>query len=200
MENKNIIIILIVVIVIQLAAVFGFMALQSDNSTAIEINQTNLTVDDNLFSVNVIDSKGNPLSEVMINLSIEDENGKVIIDEEVPLVHEGMAGFDFDLKKGKYIVKASFEGDENYSGSNTTYNLDIKKVTPTLSDEEIIESEYPEYSSSFGHYRTVESQQELALIETPDGNQYVFGGDGAYTFAGYDSQGNIKLGSYIGKY
>ena len=201
MENKNIIIILLVIIVILLAAVFGMMMLQSnDNSTSIEIKQTNLTVDDNLFSVNVLDSKGNALSDVMINLSIEDEDGKVIIDEEVPLDPEGLSVFDFDLEKGKYIVKASFDGNEKYSGSSTTYNLDIEKVTPTLSDDELVETEYPEYSSVFGHYKTIESQQELALIETSNGNQYVLAGDGYYTYGGHDSQGNIQLGSYVGKY
>ena len=201
MENKNIIIILLVIIVILLVAVFGMMMLQSNaKSTTIEIKQTNRTVDDNLFSVNVLDSKGNALSDVMINLSIEDANGKVIIDEEVPLDPEGLSVFDFDLEKGKYVVKASFDGDEKHSGSSTTYNLDVEKVTPTLSEEELIEMEYPEYSSEFGHYRTIETQQELALIETSNGNQYVFGGDGAYTFAGYDSQGYIQLGDYVGKY
>ena len=200
MENKHIIIILVIIIVV-LSAILGGMMLQSnDKSTTIEIKQTNRTVDDNLFSVNVIDSRGNTLSDVMVNLSIEDAEGKVIIDEEVPLGIDDVAGFDFDFEKGKYIVKASFDGNENYSGSSATYNLDVEKVTPTLSHEEIIEMEYPKYSSVFGHYRSIESQQELCLIETSNGNQYVLAGDGYYTFGGYDSQGHIKLGGYVGKY
>ena len=200
MENRNIIIILVAVIVV-LAAILGVMFFQSnEKSTTMEIKQTNLTVDDNLLSINVIDSKGQALSDVVINLSIEDSDGKVLIDEEAPLNPDEFAGFDFDLEKGKYVVKASFEGDEKHSGCSATYNMDVKKVTPTISEEELIEMEYPEYSPVFGNYRTVESHDELCLIETSNGDHFVLAGDGYYTYGGRDSQGHIELGSFVGKY
>jgi CDP-diacylglycerol pyrophosphatase len=74
-------------------------------------------------------------------------------------------------------------------------------VTDIVNDTASVDTtQYPKYSPHFGSYRTVESQQELAVIETSNGEYYVFGGDGAYNYAGHDSNGNIKLGSYVGKY
>ena len=52
MENRNVIIILLVIIVILLVALLGIIMLQSNaKSTAIEINQTNGTVDESTNSV-----------------------------------------------------------------------------------------------------------------------------------------------------
>ena len=198
MENKNIIIILIVIIVV-LAVVAGAMFLQQNKeSTSIEINQTNLTVDDNIFSVKVIDSKGNVLPDFVINLSIENEDGDIISEEEVSLGSDDNT-FDFDLEKGKYIVKASFNGNDNYSASNATYDLTIEKVTPTMTEEELIALEYPKYNSDLGYYRSTGiSQEELGVVELASGHYVVIAGDGYYEYGGQDNQGNIIIGSFLG--
>ena len=201
MENKNIIIILLIII-IMLVAVLGAMLLQANSKepTAIEIKQTNLTVDDNIFSVNISDSKGKILSDAVVNLTIEDDKGKTIINEEVPLNSGNIALFDFDLEKGNYVVNVSYNGNEDYSGSNVSYNLKIDKVTPTYTLDELIAMEYPKESPVFGHYKVLERQDELALIETSSGERFVLAGDGYYTYGGHDSRNNIKLGSFVGKY
>ena len=157
MENKIIIGALIVLIIL-LLLVLGVMFLQTNSKepTTIEIKQTNLTVDDNIFSVNVTDSKGNLLPDVKVNLTIEDNNGEVIVDEDVPLYPDETSIFDFDLEKGKYVVTVSYDGNENYSGSDATYKLNIDKVTPTYTDEELLAMEYPKESPVFGHYKVIE--------------------------------------------
>lgn len=201
MENKIIIGALIVLIIL-LLLVLGVMFLQTNSKepTTIEIKQTNLTVDDNIFSVNVTDSKGNLLPDVKVNLTIEDNNGEVIVDEDVPLYPDETSIFDFDLEKGKYVVTVSYDGNENYSGSDATYKLNIDKVTPTYADEELLAMEYPQESPVFGHYRVIERQYELVLIETSNGELYVLAGDGYHTYGGHDSQGNIQLGTFVGDY
>lgn len=202
MENKIIIIILLIVIIF-LAASLGIMFLQFSNAkelTTIEINQTELTTDDNIFSVNVTDSKGNLLSDVEVNLTIKDSNGKVIVDEEVPLNSGNSTTFDFDLEKGKYVVDVNYNGNKEYSKSHVSYNLNIDKVTPTYTADELIAMEYPEESPVFGHYKTLETEDELALIETSDGELFVLAGDGYYTYGGRDSQGIIQFGYYVGEY
>ena len=70
----------------------------------------------------------------------------------------------------------------------------------TESVEEVNTANFPEHSPVLGDYRIVETQQELAVIETSSGEYYVLGGDGYHTYAGHDSQGNIKMGTYVGKY
>ena len=56
---------------------------------------------------------------------------------------------------------------------------------------------YSNYSPTIGYCRFVETQQELAVLETPDGNYYVMTGDGIHTYNGHDSQGNIKFGQPV---
>ena len=199
MENKNIILILIAIIIV-LSVLIGVMYLQSnEKSTEIEIKQTNRTVDDNIFSVNVLDSKGNVVPYVEINLSIEDNNGHIIVDEEVPLDSNYGNMFDFDLEKGKYIVKASFNGNKDYLPSNTTYNLVVESVTPTLTDEEVTALSYPEYHPDLGYYRSTGiDQDEMRVIELASGRNIVVAGDGYYEYGGQDAQGNIITGSFLG--
>lgn len=83
---------------------------------------------------------------------------------------------------------------------NQTNTTNDTKVAKTESVENVETVDYPEHSSVLGDYRIVETQQELAVIETSGGEYYVLGGDGYHTYDGHDSQGNIKLGSYVGKY
>ncbi|MBE6508093.1 MAG: hypothetical protein E7Z77_01635 [Methanobrevibacter sp.] len=199
MENKNIILILIAIIIV-LSVLIGVMYLQSnEKSTDIEIKQTNQSVDDNLFSVKVLDSKGNVLPYVEINLSIEDNNGNIIVDEEVPLDSDIGNTFDFDLEKGKYIVKVSFNGNKDYLPSNADYNLNVETVTPTLTDEEVTALSYPEYNPDLGYYRSTGiGQDEMRVVELASGRYVVVAGDGYYDYSGQDAQGNIITGSFLG--
>ena len=192
-----------VAIILVLAAVLGVMIFQSSNAkeqTGIEIKQTNRTVDDNFFSVKVTDSKGNQLADAVVNLTIKDAKGKTIVDEEVKLETSNSTIFDFDFEKGKYVVDVNYNGNKDYSPSYGSYNLNVDAVTPTYSVEEIKAMEFTEHSPTFGNYKTVETQQELGVIETSNGEYFVLAGDGYYTYEGHDSKGNIKLGSYVGKY
>ena len=126
----------------------------------------------------------------------------MVVDDVVKTDNKGKAKLDLDLKKGKYKVKVSYGGNENYTGDNATQKLTIKEKTKKTDSKKnsVDTSVYSCHSPYFGNYRTVETQQELAVIETSNGEYYVFAGDGAYTFDGHDSQGHIKLGTYVGKY
>lgn len=88
------------------------------------------------------------------------------------------------------------------SSNNTTDSNETVKIneTKTESISEDKSMDFPEYSPTFGNYRTIEGQDESAVIETSEGEYYVITGDGYYTYEGHDSQGNIKVGSYVDKY
>ena len=158
MENKNIIIILIVIIVI-LAAAIGFAMfnpMHAKEPTKIKITSDKEQYEGGELSIQLTDLNKTPLSKEVVNVTITNSKGKVVVDQVVKKL-------DLDLKKGKYKVNATYEGNENYTGNKTTQKLTIK--------EEIVEAEQSSQSqsssSSFpqssldpdgdGYYYTVES-------------------------------------------
>ena len=204
MENRNIIMILVAVVIV-LAVVAGAMFLQSGHAkepTKLKIASDKKQFEDGKLKLQLIDLNKTALSKQKVNIIIKNKKGKVVVNETVKTNSKGNAKLDLDLKKGEYSVKALYKGNENHTGNNTTQNLTIKdKVKKTVNVKNNVDtSVYSKYSPNFGNYRIVETQQELALIETSNGEYYVFGGDGAYTYGGHDSQGHIELGSYVGKY
>ena len=192
MENKKIIIILIVIIaVIVLAAVMLSSSMNKMDSN-LAITHKSINVGDSV-SAKLSDSNGNPISDQTVKMKLTDKNGKTI---------------DKDVKTNS----CKFNGNDKYSATSVDANISVVKAKTKLVDDNQTSSsksnsesgggssDYPKYNPAIGSYRTVESQQELALIETSGGQNYVLAGDGYYTYGGHDSQGNIKLGSYVGKY
>ena len=68
-----------------------------------------------------------PLSKQKINITIKDSKGKVVANKTVKTNSKGNAKLDLNLKKGKYDVSVSYDGNENYTGNNTTQKLTIKE-------------------------------------------------------------------------
>ena len=134
MESKNIIIILIVIIVI-LAAAIGFAVLNpmhAKEPTNIKITSDKEQNEGGKLSVQLMDSNKNPISKEIVNITITDSKGKVVVDDVVKTNSKGKANLDLNLKKGKYNVSVSYGGNKNYTGNNTTQKLTIKeKETPT---------------------------------------------------------------------
>ena len=142
MENKNIIIILIVIIVILIAAI-GFTALNpmhAKEPTKIKITSDKEQNEGGKLSVQLTDLNKTPLSKEIVNITITDSKGKVVVDDVVKTNSKGKASLDLDLKKGKYNVTVSYGGNENYTGNNTTQKLTIK--------EKVVEAEPASSSSS----------------------------------------------------
>ena len=76
----------------------------------------------------------------MVNITITNSKGKVVVDDVVKTNSKGKAKLDLDLKKGKYNVTVTYGGNENYTGNNTTQKLTIK--------EKVVEAESTSSSSS----------------------------------------------------
>ena len=136
MENKNIIIILLVIIVI-LAAAIGFMLFNqptvAKEPTKIKITSDKEQYEGGKLSIELTDLNKTPLSKEIVNITITNKNGKVVVDDVVKTNSKGKAKLDLDLKKGKYKVNVSYGGNENYTGNNTTQKLTIK-------EEEVVEA------------------------------------------------------------
>lgn len=168
MENKNIIIILLVIIVI-LAVAIGFAFLNP--TTAKEPTKIKITSDKEQYeggeiSIKLTDLNKTPISKEIVNITITDKKGKVVVDDVVKTNSKGKAKLDLDLKKGKYVVNVTYGGNENYTGNNTTQKLTIK--------EEVVEAEPASSSSDSSSSSQRYVYDEGGLYDTATG-KYVGG-------------------------
>ena len=138
MENRNIIIILLVVIVILVAAigVMMFNTSHAKEATKIKITSDKEQYEGGKLSIELTDLNKTPLSKEIVNVTITNKKGKVVVDDVVKTNSKGKAKLDLDLKKGKYNVTVSYGGNENYTGTNETQKLSIKeKVTEAVKSQ-----------------------------------------------------------------
>ena len=129
MENKNIIIILIVIIVV-LAAAIGFTMfnpMHAKEPTKVKITSDKEQYEGGELSIQLTDLNKTPISKEVVNITITNSKGKVVVDDVVKTNSKGKAKLDLDLKKGKYNVTVTYGGNENYTGNNTTQKLTIKE-------------------------------------------------------------------------
>ena len=154
MENKQIIIILIAIIIVLAAA--GFMLLNHSNAknpTEIKITSDKSQYEGGKLSVKLTDMNGTGISKEIVNITVTDKKGKVVVDDVVKTNSKGKASLDLDLKKGKYTVNVTYGGNENYTGNNTTQKLTIKEevVEPEPAVTSSAESSSSASDNSFDH-------------------------------------------------
>ena len=148
MENKNIIIILLVIIVV-LAAVIGFILFNpapAKESTKVKITSDKEQDEGGALSIKLTDLNKTPISKEIVNITITNKKGKVVVDNVVKTNSKGKATLDLHLDKGKYKVNVTYGGNENYTANSTTQKLKIK--------EKVVEPEPSESSaeSNGGNY------------------------------------------------
>lgn len=204
MENKKLITFLVLIILVLLVCVGAMFSMQaSKEKSNLAIGDKKISAGDSLV-VALTDDHGNPIANETINIKLTDKDGKSI-DEKIKTNSKGKAKFTVE-EKGTYSVECKFDGNNLYASSSLSDEIKVEKATTEVIGEKQSSTStdsfdgnvYSSYSSSIGSYRVVDRQQELAVLETPDGNYYVMGGDGIYTYAGRDSSGAIQLGSPVG--
>ena len=129
MEDRNIIMILLVIIVI-LAAAVGVMFLNhsvAKEPTKIKITSDKEQYEDGTLSIKLTDFNGTAISKEIVNITITDSKGKAVVDDVVKTNSKGKAKLDLDLKKGKYNVSVTYDGNENFTGNGTTQKLTVKE-------------------------------------------------------------------------
>ena len=161
MENRNIIIILVAIVIV-LAVIAGAMFLQSGNAkepTKVKITSDKEQYEGGELKIKLTDLNKTPISKEIVNITITNKKGKVVVNETVKTNSKGKAKLDLDLKKGKYIVNVTYNGNENYTGNNTTQKLKIKEeVKETVIEESSSSSSgsdsggYDKYSPQYGTY------------------------------------------------
>ena len=179
MENKNIIILLIVIVVI-LAAAIGFAFLNpmhAKEPTKVKITSDKEQYEGGEISINLTGLNKTPISKEVVNITITDKNGKVVVDDVVKTDSKGNAKMDLDLKKGEYNVNVTYGGNENYTGNNTTQKLTIK-------EEEIEEPVIQQSTQSSSKSNEIHYDEELnvyydsnGIVVDPDGKHQQAVGD-----------------------
>ena len=155
MDTKNIIIVLLVIIVVIMAVILGSMFMpslnaQKDSKIAIVSDKT-LNVGDNL-TVKLTDLNKTPISKGVVNVTVTDKNGKVVVNESVKTNSKGKANVDLDLDPGKYTVNVTFGGNDNFTANSTS-----KKITIEEKAAEVAPSSSTEDTSSYSESKTYAS-------------------------------------------
>ena len=170
MENKNIIIILIAIIIV-LSVIVGIMYSQSINTqepTIIKITSDKEQYEGGELSIKLTDLNKTPISKEILNITITNKKGKIVVDDVVKTDSKGKAKLDLDLKKGKYNVTVSFGGNKNYTGNNTTQKLTIK--------QEVTQTEKVPAANSLDKYRT---RSDTVMEVMPSGDVVEMSADGS---------------------
>ena len=129
MDDKKLLIIcisVILVVAIIAAAFVAYSNMKEDSKIAITSNKT--LYNGSSLSIKLTDLNKTPISNGTINVTITDKNGKEVIKETIKSNSKGVAKLKLKLKKGKYTVNASFEGNDNYTGNSSTQKLTIKEA------------------------------------------------------------------------
>ena len=193
MENRNIIIMLLVVIAILAVAVGVMMFNQSHakEATKIKITSDKEQYEGGKLSVELKDLNGTALSKEVVNVTVTDKKGKVVVDDVVKTNSKGKAKLDLHLKKGKYNVTVTYGGNENYTGTNATQKLSIKeKVTEAVKSQ----SSSSQSSSHRQEYDITPDgwnprEHEVSREPIGDGNERVKYDDGYMRVV--DKDGNV---------
>ena len=176
MEKKNIVIILVVIIVV-LAAAIGFVLFNPFNAkepTKLKITSDNEQYEGGELSVKLTDLNNTPISKEIVNVTITNKKGKVVAEDIVKTDSKGKAKLDLDLKKGNYVVNVTYDGNENYTGNNTTQKLKIKEkvVEASVSESSTQSSSSHLIMGEDGYYYTVDDNGNILENLGPSSKHY----------------------------
>ena len=127
-----------------------FNPMHTKEPTKIKITSDKEQYEGGELSIQLTDLNKTPISKEVVNITITNSKGKVVVDDVVKTNSKGKAKLDLDLKKGKYNVTVTYGGNENYTGNNTTQKLTIKEEvveTASVSSTNSNNDEWPEYDS-----------------------------------------------------
>ena len=165
-----------VAIIIILAAVLGIMLLHPNakEPCKILITSDKEQYEGGEISFIMADLNKTPISKEIVNITITNSKGKVVVDDVVKTNAKGKAKLDLNLKKGIYKVVVAYGGNENYTGNNTTQKLTIKEEV-----KETVSESTDRFAGATWEKRThwddgTPVNGELYLITTADGDYWTY--------------------------
>ena len=164
-----------VAIIIILAAVLGILLLHPNakEPCKILITSDKEQYEGGEISFIMADLNKTPISKEIVNVTITNSKGKVVVDDVVKTNAKGKAKLDLNLKKGVYKVVVAFGGNENYTGTNRTQKLTIKEeVVEAQPTSSYADTSYGDSNYYNGYSRSEFSEGEQAAIDEARANGY----------------------------
>ena len=195
METKYIIAVLVIIVIV-LAVIMGAMMMpsmnaQKDSKVAITSNKT-LYGGDNL-TVKLTDLNKTPIKKGVLNVTVFDKDGKVVLNKSLKTDSKGKATMKLDLNASDYKVNVTFGGDKNYSANSTS-----KKIK--IIEREVVE-QTPEPSQTASSDTSSQSSSQRNIDDMDgDGNLDVFYSEGYYDDVGMVQYYNTRGGEHLEVY
>lgn len=175
MNEKNLVKILAAVAIILGIVFISVICIDTHESTSLSVKSPDTLKDSDAYSVELCDSKGNPIANQNISISFGSNSFNLTTDEN------GIAVLKINnVPAGEYDVKIQYDGNSHYKNTSAVHHAVILKIEKTRSLDEILQSE--EYKKKIGDYQIVEynymGDMESALVEDSRGKKWIMSGDG----------------------
>lgn len=144
------------------------ICIDTHESTSLSVKSSDTLKDGDAYSVELCDSKGNPIANQNISISFGSNSFNLTTDEN------GIAVLKINnVPAGEYDVKIQYGGNSHYKNTSAAHHAVILKTGETRSLDENLQRR---------KYRIVEynymGDMESALVEDSRGKKWIMSGDG----------------------
>lgn len=177
MNEKNLVKILAAAAVILMIVFISLFCIDTHESTSLTVKSQDTLKDGDAYSVELCDSKGNPISNQDIFISFGSNSFNVTTDENGIVILKIN-----NVPAGEYDIEIQYMGNSHYKNTSAVHHAVIQETghSEKRSLDEILQS--GEYKKKIGDYRIVEygymGDMELALVEDSNGKKWIMAGDG----------------------
>ena len=175
MNEKNLVKILAAAAIILGIVFISVICIDTHESTSLSVKSSDTLKDGDAYSVELCDSKRNPIANQNISISFGSNSFNLTTDEN------GIAVLKINnVPAGEYDIKIQYDGNSHYKNTSAVHHAVILKIEKTRSLDEILQS--GEYKKKIGDYHIIEynymGDMESALVEDSRGKKWIMSGDG----------------------
>lgn len=135
MNEKNLVKILAAAAVILMIVFISLFCIDTHESTSLTVKSQDTLKDGDAYSVELCDSKGNPIANQDISISFGSNSFNVTTDEN------GIAILKINnVPAGEYEVKIQYNGNIHYKNTSAVHHAVISEIEKTRSLDEILQS------------------------------------------------------------
>ena len=158
MNEKNLVKILAAAAIILGIVFISVICIDTHESTSLSVKSPDTLKDGDAYSVELCDSKGNPIANQNISISFGSNSFNLTTDEN------GIAVLKIsNVPAGEYDVKIQYDGNSHYKNTSAVHHAVILKKK--IGDYHIVEYNYM-------------GDMESALVEDSRGKKWIMSGDG----------------------
>lgn len=135
MNEKNLVKILAATAVILMIVFISVICIDTHESTSLTVKSPDTLKDGDSYSVELCDSKGNPIANQDISISFGSNSFNLTTDEN------GIAVLKINnVPAGEYDVEIQYMGNSHYKNTSAVHHAVISEIEKTRSLDEILQS------------------------------------------------------------